>query len=172
MVAYSIQQARELFYWPGMDTQVKAFIQQCAIDPAQPKEPLIPHTIPCRPWAKVAVNLFVVDWCDYMIMVDNMSNSWEVERSDSLTSQSIIRKLKLHFAQHGIPDTLMSNNGPQFVSAEFRHFSQNLGFDHVTSGPGYPQSNGNVENAIKTQKYLMPKPKQIGGDSWLGLLEF
>ena len=80
-----------------------------------------------------------------MVTVNYMSNFWEVARMDSLTSQPIIQKLKLHFARHGIPDTAMSDNGPQYVSAEFSRFSQNWGFDHVTSNPGYPQSNGKVE---------------------------
>ena len=97
-----------------------------------------------------------------MVMVDYMSNFWEVGRLDSLTSQSIIQKLKPPFAQHGIPDTVMSDNRPQFVSGEFSRFSQNWGFDHFTSSPGYPQSNGKVENAVKTTKRLMAKARQSG----------
>ena len=107
-----------------------------------------------------------------MVTVDYMSNFWEVDRLDSLTSQSIIQKLKPHFARYGIPDTVMSDNGPQFVSGEFSRFSQNWGFDHVTSSPGYPQSNGKVDNAVKTTKRLMAKARQSGGDPWLAFLEF
>ncbi|XP_062516197.1 uncharacterized protein K02A2.6-like [Corticium candelabrum] len=159
-----------------MNDHVKTFIQRCAacreVDPAQPKLTLIPHTVPSRPWAKVAVDLFVVDRYDYMVTVDYMSNFWEVDRLDSLTSQSIIQKLKPRFARHGIPDTVMSDNGPQFVSGEFSCFSQNWGFDYVTSSLGYPQSNGKVENAVKTTKRLMAKARQSGGDLWLAFLEF
>ena len=66
----------------------------------------------------------------------------------------------------------MSDNGPQFVSGEFSRFSQNWGFDHVSSSPGYPQSNGKVENAVKTTKRLMAKAGQSWGDPWLAFLEF
>ena len=37
------------------------------------------------------------------------------------------------FAWYGVPDTLVSDNGPQFASAEFATFARTWGFEHVTS---------------------------------------
>ena len=42
--------------------------------------------------------------------------------------------------------------------------------EHVTSSPHYPQSNGKVENAIKTAKNLLKKSKAAGTDFYLALL--
>ncbi len=44
-------------------------------------------------------------------------------------------------------------------------------FDHITSNPGYPQSNGKAESAVKTTKHIMEKAKIIGSDPWLSLLD-
>lgn len=54
------------------------------------------------------------------------------------------------FARHGIPDEVMSDNGPQFASEEFKQFAQEWEFKHTTSSPGFPQSNGQSERATQT----------------------
>ena len=48
-------------------------------------------------------------------------------------------------ARHGIPDKIVSDKGPQFSSQEFKKFKDLYEFDHVTSSPTYPQSNGKAE---------------------------
>ena len=50
--------------------------------------------------------------------------------------------MKAVFSRHGIPDLLISDNGPQYQSHEMKQYSQAYGFMHVTSSPHYPQSNG------------------------------
>ena len=67
----------------------------------------------------------------------------------------VIRCLRRHFAQYGVPTKLVSDNGPQFSSQEFSAFAKEWGFVHVTSSPGYPASNGKAEAALKTAKNLI-----------------
>ena len=62
--------------------------------------------------------------------------------------------MKEVFAPNGIPSVIVSDNGPQFVSAEFSVFATMWHFDHKTSSPHHHQSNGKAENAIKTVKHL------------------
>ena len=74
----------------------------------------------------------------------------ELRRLDNQISNNLINKLKSLFAVHGIPDVVISDNGPQFASTEFRNFSADFGFTHTTSSPHYPESNGEAERAVQT----------------------
>lgn len=51
----------------------------------------------------------------------------------------------------------MTDNGPQLSSENWTQLSKTWEFQHVTLSPGYPQSNGTAENAVKTVKHLMIK---------------
>jgi transposase InsO family protein len=83
--------------------------------------------------------------------VEYLSGFVEVDRLPLKTVTDIVRCLKQHFARHGLPDEVMSDNSP-FNSAEFKRFATKYEFRHITSSPNYPQSNGKVENAIRTVK--------------------
>ena len=66
----------------------------------------------------------------------------------------------------------MTDNGPQFSSAEFVTFTKVWGFEHCTSSPHYPQSNGKVENAVKTTKRLFTKCRESGQSEYRALLDW
>lgn len=66
----------------------------------------------------------------------------------------------------------MSDNGPEFSTIEFIDFSNKWKFEHMTSSPRYPQSNGQVERAIQTVKNILRKTAYDQSDFNLGLLEF
>ena len=53
----------------------------------------------------------------------------------------------------------MTDNGPRFSSNEFQVFARGWAFNYVTTSPRYPQSNGKVENAVRTVKRLFEKCK-------------
>jgi hypothetical protein len=65
------------------------------------------------------------------------------------------------FSEHGIPQTLFSDNGPCYASQEFKNFSNEWEFNHTTSSPVYPQSNGFAERMVQTVKDRMNKCKDI-----------
>ena len=81
-----------------------------------------------------------------------------LEQTSSITSKSITLALKTLFARHGIPETVISDNGPQFFSEEFQHFADEYNFSHTTSSPHFPQSKGQAERGVKTVKKI---PKDI-----------
>ena len=80
----------------------------------------------------------------------------------------VINHLKSIFARHGIPNEVISDNGPQYSSQLFKQFAQNYNFTHKTSSPKFPQSNGEAERAVKTIKDILLKNE----DPYLGLLAY
>ncbi|KAL5503515.1 hypothetical protein EMCRGX_G010476 [Ephydatia muelleri] len=77
-------------------------------------------------------------------------------------------RLRLTRFKHGIPNEVVSDNGPQFSSNVFHSFAGENGFVHTTSSPRYPQGNGEVEWAVRTIKNILDKAK----DPYLGLLAY
>ena len=65
------------------------------------------------------------------------------------------------FLCFGIPETVVSNNGPQYKSAEFVQFAKAYDFNHTTSSPLFAQSNGQAKRTIKTLKKLLKMSKDI-----------
>ena len=66
------------------------------------------------------------------------------------------------FSVEGIPDEIMSDNGPPSNGKGFSSFLTGLGIRHTTSSPNYPQSNGFIERQIQTMKRLMEKASSTG----------
>ena len=171
-----LRRAREVFYWPRMNAELKDFILKCDIcnsfKPEQHREPLMPHEIPSRPWQKVGTDMFFFDGRQYLITVDYYSSFFEVDKLDMADSRTVIAKLKMHFSRHGIPEVVISDNGPQYSSAEFAKFANDWHFQHITSSPRYPQSNGKVESAVKICENLMKKAACGKFDPYLALLDY
>lgn len=76
------------------------------------------------------------------------------------------------FARFGIPQTVISDNGPCYSSQEFRGFAHAWDFEHTTSSPLYLQSNGLAEKTVQTVKALMDKAHAQRIDPYLSLLEY
>ncbi|XP_022786150.1 uncharacterized protein K02A2.6-like [Stylophora pistillata] len=103
-------------------------------------------------------------------MVDYWSSFFEVVEIHRKTAQAVITQFKGQFARHGIPEVLISDNGPEFDNQEFKNFSTDWQFEHRTSSPRYPQANGKVEKAVKTCKGLLSKAKEDKRDPLLAIL--
>ena len=83
---------------------------------------------------------------------------------------TVIKKLKCHFARQGIPDVVISDNGPQFACEKFTTFASEWGFEHRPGSPGHQQTNGKAEAAVKEAKRPLRKAKDTRGDLYLAVL--
>ena len=170
-----MRRARDLVFWPGMKKDIKQLADSCEIcleaKPRNQKETLIQHAPSSEPWEKLGMDLFTIENKNYLVTVDYYSNFWEVDLLPTTTSKVVIKKLKGHFARYGIPKEIVSDNGPQFSSAEFKDFAAEFGINHHTSSPGHPKSNGKAEAAVKAAKTLMKKAVKDNSDQHTALLE-
>ena len=110
-----------------------------------------------RPWAKIGSDLFEFNGAHYLPSVDYYSKWIEIAKLSNLNSNNVICHLKSQFAKYGIPDELISDNGPQYSILAFKEFSNNYGFVHTSSSPKYPQANGEAERAVQTIESLLKK---------------
>ena len=67
------------------------------------------------------------------------------------------------FATHGLPITVVSDNGSSFTSTEFKQFMEANGVNHRRVPPYHPSSNGAAENLVKSVKRALQKSSS--GDS-------
>ena len=171
-----LRRVRDSIYWPSMTTELKDYISKCHICSAHRqtpgKEPLQQHEFPDRLWSKVGIDLCEFQGRTLLVLVDYHSNFIEVEHITKPTTSGVSKVLMTMFSRYGVPDQVMSDNGPQFSSAEFRSFATQWGFEHITASPRYPQSNGKVENAVKTVKLLFSKCKDSGQSEYKALLDW
>lgn len=170
------QRARDILFWPGMSKQVEEMVGKCSTcleyRSSNTKEPMISHKIPERPWQTIASDMFTWNNEQYIVTVDYYSRYFELDKLNSTTASAIILKLKAAFARHGIPETVVSDNGPQYKCEEFEDFANKWEFTHITTSPHYPQSNGLAEKSVQIAKTLLEKAKADKRDPYLSLLEY
>ena len=151
------QLARMFVWWPSMDQRIEEKVKSCTEcqfqRPMLPLAPLSPWQWPSRPWSRVHID-FLGPFMGHMflLLIDAHSKWMEVFPMASITAKANIDCLRNIFAQLGLPEKLVSDNGPTFVSAEFKDFLQRNGIKHITTSPYHPSSNGLAERAIQTFK--------------------
>ena len=94
-----------------------------------------------------------------LVMIDAYSKWPEVHIVPSASAQPTIDKLRLIFASHGLPMTLVSDNGTPFLSSEFSNFMKAIGIVHCCVPPNHPSLNGLAENMVKSVKQSLSKSK-------------
>ncbi len=107
-------------WWPGISADIKNKVLSCQIycelRNTQQKEPLISTPLPERPWKWIAADLCEHRGQHYLIVSDYYSRFLEILHLSSTTTSHVTQKLKAVFARFGIPNEVVSDNGPQFSS--------------------------------------------------------
>ena len=71
-----------------------------------------------------------------------------------------INVLMVLFSRYGLPEQIVSDNGPQFCSEEFACFMKENGIKHIFCSPYHPSSNGLAERFVQTFKRAMKASSQ------------
>ena len=159
--------ARSHVWWPNIDRDIEACVRACeccqAIKQSIPLAPMQPWTWPERPWQRVHVD-FAGPFLGKMffLLMDAHSKWPEVYEMTSTTAQKTVDILRHIFAAYGLPEQLVSDNGPQFVAKEFEDFMLKNGIRHIRSAPYHPATNGLVERFVQSFKRAMETGKNSG----------
>ena len=96
------------------------------------------------------MDLFELDYKIFLVVVDYYSRFTNLLRTLLWGSD---KRAKQTFCMLGIPNTIVSDNGPQYVSDKFRlQFVERWDITHIKSSPRYSQSNGEAERAVQRVK--------------------
>ena len=149
-----------------MDTDLEAKVKNC-------------HSCQLNPWEYTANpwNRLHVDFASpflghmFLVIVDSHTKWLEVFQMQNITSRKTVERLRSCFATHGLPDCIVSNNGPTLTSEEFREFTSANDIRHIFVEPYHPSSNGLAEKAVqsfrKGMKRMQPAPLQLRLTRWL-----
>ena len=168
--------AKSCVFWPNINKDIEARVQKCEIcqesQNTQTKETLEPHEVPTRPWQVVGTDLFTWNGDEYLLMCDYYSKFLIVKKipSGQSTGQTVVRLTKCVMSEQGVPEIVISDNGPQYDCQSYKQFSKEWGFQHVTSSPRYPQSNGFIERQVQTVKNTLDKAVKSGQDPHMSML--
>ena len=95
-----------------------------------------------------------------LIVIDAHSKWIEAMPLSTATAGTTVQQLQKLFAQFGLPETIVSDNGPQFVAEEFEKFCKSNGIQHTRIAPYHPSSNGLAERAVRVVKQGLKKLTQ------------
>jgi len=120
---------------------------------------------PLKPHDHWHVDISYLNLCGtfyyFMAVLDGCSRyivHWDIR--ESMTERDV--ELVIQRARELFPDAtprIISDNGPQFVSRDFKEFIRVSGMSHVRTSPYYPQANGKFERFNRTIKTECIRPK-------------
>lgn len=157
--------ARSYVWWPNMDSEQELYVKKCEDCQVNMKNPALaplhPWEYANKPWSRIHID-FAGPFMDNMrfIIMDAYSKWLEVLVMKNITSRTTIEKLQGIFTTHGLPEILVSGNGPTFTSKEFEQSTARNGIRHIKNAPYHPSSNGCAERAVQTFKTAMKKKIQ------------
>ncbi len=153
---------KDRFWWPNMARDVRRFVQgcpDCAISRSSrhlPAGKLHPLPIPNHPWSHLGVD-FITDLpvsdghtC-ILVIIDRFSKFCRLIPLTGLPTALQTAELLFNrvFRYYGIPEDIVSDRGPQFISRVWKAFFSLLGVTVSLTSGYHPQSNGQTERKIQ-----------------------
>ena len=155
-------QARSWVWWPKIDADIEKNVKSCNTcqlhGNSPPKAPLFPWEWPEEPWKLVHLDFAGPFQGKMFLIVTDAHSKWlEVKILSKITAQDTILELRDVFSYFGLPDHIVTDNGPTFTSSEFRAFMSGNGIKHITVSPYHPSSNGLAERCVQSFQRAMVK---------------
>ncbi|KAI8480272.1 hypothetical protein Bbelb_419750 [Branchiostoma belcheri] len=165
------------FYWPGMTQEVKRWCRSCtkcatrATPTPSARAPMQPIQA-SHPFEKVAMDLTELPLSKkgnrYCLVVQDFftkyTNAYPLMRQDAATVAQVL--FTHYIREHGVPQSLHSDQGRQFESTVMKNLYAALGIRKTRTTPYHPQCDGLVERFNRTLKEMLTKYVSESGDDW------
>ena len=153
---------QQRYWWSGLASDVEAVVRSCSLC-ATTKTPrhlpagkLQPLPVPQRPWSHLAVD-FVTDLpasgghTVILVVVDRFSKHCKFIPFTRLPTALQVAEAMFHhvFRNYGLPEDIVSDRGPQFISRVWKSFFHRMGCTVSLTSGYHPESNGQAERTIQ-----------------------
>ena len=157
--------ARSYFWWPNLDLDIENKVKSCqnCLETRQnpPKADLHPWPYPDKPWSRIHVDYAgPVDNNYFLIIIDAFSKWPEIYKTISMSASTTISCLRNCFARYGLPESVVSDNGPCFISEVFKEFLRLNGVKQILTAVYKPSTNGLAENLVKSFKNYLKSERE------------
>ncbi|XP_031330712.1 uncharacterized protein K02A2.6-like [Photinus pyralis] len=154
--------ARSDIWWPGITQDIEEKIrncEECQIYANNRQEgKMLQWPLATNNWQRVHADFFKFEGIEFLIIIDSKTRWLEVFMMPQGTNAAkTISKFRTVFSCFGLPEILITDNGPPFNSKEFEIFCRSNGIQLKHSPPYHPPSNGAVEKQVHTTKRNLQK---------------
>src|SRR6202158_3836631 len=172
------------FWWPGMSTFVKSYVDGCATCQAtkvKPRNqvPLQPNQIPTDVWGIITMD-FITDlptsqgYDSLFVVVDRLSKATIITPCNKTITAEETSKLYMEnvWRRTGLPHQVISDRGPQFVSKVMQEIWDKLGVKSTMSTAFHPQTDGASERVNQELEEYLRVFSNFQQDNWVELIPF
>ena len=153
--------ARQHCWWPSIDQQINDYCSHCLTCKKNVSRPynssLFSWSETSRPFERVHCDIGFIDKQQFLIYVDSYSCWLDVQPLKNLKSTTLIDSFRDIFKYVGIPDSIVTDNGSNFVSDEMSKFFNSNYIKHFKTPAYHHQSNGLAERYIQHLKLFLRK---------------
>ncbi|XP_058817493.1 uncharacterized protein K02A2.6-like [Topomyia yanbarensis] len=164
---------RQKVWWPSMDKQVSIAVKSCKscvlVSSLGAPEPLLRTKMPEKAWTDIAIDFMgpLPSGHSLLVIVDYFSRFTEIIVMKQTTAKRTIEALHETFCRFGVPESIKSDNGPQFISEELQQFCSEYGIELRKTTPYWPQANGEVERANRTILKHLKISQESSNSDWM-----
>jgi len=176
------------FWWPGVTREVKRYMEEyntCQCNQNRTEQPagkLMPNLIPNRVCIYISVDFITKlplaqGYDSILVIVDCFTKMmYFVPTTEKTMAEGLVRLFRDNvWRLHGLPESIISDRGPQFATGLMQELNELLGIKTKLSTAFYPQTDGQTERMNQElEQYLQMfiDHRQEQWLEWLGTVEF
>ena len=184
----TVELVTQNFWWPGITKEVKQYVEgydtcqrnkNCT---EQPVGKLMPNSIPEKLQMHISVDFITKlplaqGYNSILVVVDQLTKMVHfIPTTEKTSAEGLARLFRDNMWKlHGLPESIISDRGPQFMAGLMRELNRMLGIESKLLMAFYPQTDGQTERVNqKLEQYLRMfiNHRQEQWPEWLGTAEF
>jgi len=176
------------FWWPGVTKEVKQYVEGCNScqrnknHTEQLAGKLMPNLIPEKPWMHILADVITKlpiaqEYDSILVVVDRLTKMVHfISTTEKTSAEELARLFRDNvWKLHGLPKSIISDRGPQFVAGIMQELNRMLGIESKLSTAFHPQTDRQTERVNQElEQYLRMfiDHRQEQWLDWLGTAEF